>query len=217
MSRKQKSKQPHLAAANMPFTPMTHKVDKSNAMATPFRPLQLNDLATPKINKSHSSADKEEMQIAPKNQEKQQPQQYQPTGDSNQDDKKIIKELKQTLYICLQVVEKLEANASKPKKTYHEAQTQTSPPPPKIPSGKVRKPTPGPENMYNMNQIDVSDKYAVKPKKQQSIDMQSSKNSISISANDTSENDLQEKMRAMSILLQKLQNRIDDIDSSSQK
>lgn len=45
---------PHLAGAHEPFTPMTRKGVKPSE--TPYEPLKLNDLATPKVNKSLSGS-----------------------------------------------------------------------------------------------------------------------------------------------------------------
>lgn len=263
--KQQKNKQPHLAVANMPFTPMTHKIEKPTA--TPYRPLQVNDLATPKINKSHSSVDKVEMltlqsdhQSRPEpqlQQERQQEKQIsrqerhqqisknqkgikkasnieesstEKDGDKNEnvdDSANDLRDLKNALYTCLHVVERMENREKEEelkRKTYKNIQVQTSSLPPKMNTRPQRKPTPNQlaENINNSNEI-PSDNF--KPQKHYNNLIKASsgnkqndeKVQPAAALNDNGDNDLQEKMKAMTILLQKLQSRIDEIDNSSQK
>lgn len=264
--KQQKNKQPHLAVANMPFTPMTHKIEKPTS--TPYRLLQVNDLATPKINKSHSSVDKIEMialqsepqshgeQQQPQHQEHQQEKQVTkqvtknqkgikkalniddiPTDKDNDNKNEIIddsandlKELKNALYTCLHVVERMEAREKEEenrRKTYKNIQVQTSPLPPKMNSRQQRKQPSNQlaENVNSSNEINPEVNY--KPQKHYNNLIKASGNKPSEEKvqplangsiiNDNGETDLQEKMKAMTFLLQKLQSRIDEIDNSSQK
>lgn len=266
--KQQKNKQPHLAVANMPFTPMTHKIEKPTA--TPYRPLQVNDLATPKINKSHSSVDKIEMialQPEPQPhieqqllQEHQLEKQYtKPTHQQIQKYQKInkrssnvddaitdkenenlndmndtstdLKDLKNALYTCLQVVERLENKEKEEelrRKTYKNIQIQTSPLPPKITNRTQRKQSSNqlPENINTSNEIN-SDNNLKAQKHYNNInkissgvkqgDEKANQLANGSAMSDNGDNDLQEKMKAMTILLQKLQSRIDEIDNSNQK
>jgi hypothetical protein len=62
MLRREKEKsKPQLAQANQPFTPMSHKGKKGDG--TPYQPLRVDDLATPKMNKSHSASGQDCSQI----------------------------------------------------------------------------------------------------------------------------------------------------------
>lgn len=266
--KQQKNKQPHLAVANMPFTPMTHKIEKPTA--TPYRLLQVNDLATPKINKSHSSVDKIEMialqteqqihneqqhqEHQQEKQEKQNVKHQQITKNqkvykkpSNNDDNtekdkendnkneiiddsaNDLKELKNALFTCLHVVERMEAREKEEeqrRKTYKNIQVQTSPLPPKMSSRNQRKQASNQlaENINNNSNEIISEKnqkhYNNLIKPSSGNKQNDEKNQLLANGsivNDKGDTDLQEKMKAMNILLQKLQSRIDEIDNSSQK
>lgn len=211
---KKKSKQPHLAAANQPFTPMSHK--NQNVVSTPFHPLQLNDLATPKINKSNSNLEKaildEKIDKSPREIENIQPQHQNQLQVEPQSQSSEFKELKQALLSCIRVVERMEKN----KKTYKSASTQcqlTSLKPAINAKPSQKKVPSGMENNYN-NQYEM-EKQKMKLARKPSADNFSRKDSsLSNSAGDS---DLQDQINSMSIMLKKLQARIDLIDKTSQK
>lgn len=207
---KKKSKQPHLAAANQPFTPMSHK--NQNVASTPFHPLQLNDLATPKINKSNSNFEKVLIEEKIENSSRsidnnacQQQQQSQSHINSPSSD---IKELKQALLSCIRVIEKMEKN----KKTYKNASTQCQSVKPTINSKPAQKKVSSGAENNPSNQYEL-EKQKVKIRRQPSTDNFNRKDaSLSNSAGDS---DLQDQINSMSLMLKKLQARIDLIDKSS--
>ena len=213
---KKKSKQPHLAAANQPFTPMSHK--NQNVAGTPFHPLQLNDLATPKINKSNSNMEKviteEKIESSSRdiesniNQPQQQQKQPQSQSQVDSQPQSEAKELKLALLNCIRVIEKMEKN----RKTYKSTSTQCQVVKPAINSKpSQKKVSSGAENNSN-NQYDL-EKHKQKIRRQPSTDNTNRKDvSLSNSAGDS---DLQDQINSMSLMLKKLQSRIDLIDKSS--
>lgn len=211
---KKKSKQPHLAAANQPFTPMSHK--NQNVAGTPFHPLQLNDLATPKINKSNSNVEKvlieDKIESSSRSIENNISQPQQPQSHSQVDTQSSsseIKELKQALLNCIKVIDRMEKN----KKTYKNASTQCQTVKPALNSKPSQKKiASGAENNSNNNQFEI-EKQRVKIRRQPSSDNYNRKEtSISNSAGDS---DLQDQINSMSLMLKNLQARIDLIDKSS--
>lgn len=254
-----KSKQPHLAAANMPFTPMTHKIEKP--AETPYRPLQLNDLATPKPNKSQSSAEKLDF-VLPSPQfedENDQPQPRLEKHHSHQMPKqKSLKRLpsnevlpisvntsqtsnvknvqdpsnnsnneltiiKNALYTCLHAVERLEAKQREEentRKSYKDAQTQSSSasPPSQMGTKIQRKATPTQHYCENDNMNEMpSDKLAKKYVSRKIPKDDKPKRSDIDNDQIDDEKNLQEQMNAMVALLNRMKNQIDKFDSSNQK
>ncbi|OHS99229.1 hypothetical protein TRFO_08474 [Tritrichomonas foetus] len=106
----QRHKGPALAAANVAFTPMTHKVTK--APETPYMPLKVDDLDTPvKLNKSHSSSEHVDLQSQKRLFSKNQPEQNQNS------------ELLQLKQLLLKAVKRIDEITSK---VYVDAETQTA-------------------------------------------------------------------------------------------
>ena len=219
MSRKIRSKQPYLAAANMPFTPMIHKVEKP--AETPFHPLQLNDLATPKVNKSDLSVEKEIVHTNKQYEEfsalkddeiiheqKMERRIEERTDKSGNSD---IKDLKMALLNCLKVVERMEKKKEAPK-VYKSIETQTSKP--LISNNKFpqRKPFQNIENQQ-FNQIEAEQN---KPKNKVSGDLNANKSDIN-TTHSSDESDLNNQINSLSLMLKKLQNRIDQIENPAQK
>lgn len=214
-----KNPKPQLAAANQPFTPMSHK-DRS-IINTPYHPLQLDDLATPKITKSKSNLDKVNLELLkdkgmvpqeiPK---KAQPQPIPSKSPKPQQQQPDLFLIKTSLLSCIQAIERLE----KSKKTYASVSTQCQMLPPKAKSQRRQS-----TNLENVaiNQYEVEKgKNQFKPKTSQE---NGAKNNVDsrqalkrgASANNLFDgNSIKDQINSISTILQEFRVRIDQIEQS---
>jgi hypothetical protein len=100
-------RRPQLARASDPFTPLTRKAVPEG---TPYHALRVDDLATPKLNKSHSGSDHTEIEMSMGSDD---------TGPGDQ-----IQELRQALLSAMAVIDRLE-KSRKPVQ-YRTVSTQTT-------------------------------------------------------------------------------------------
>lgn len=221
MKKREKSK-PYLAHAVEPFTPMMHKQVKS--AETPYQPLKLNDLATPKLNKSHSSTD----QI-----DKSMESDDLPSDEvAHQIENGEIAEVKQALMVVLNFLDKLSKNQPKPKQM-KSVSVQTSSSSGQLFQRKTKTTASMKRKSPEKTEISFSDpdssdslpisirKPEVEKKKYQYPDTPSSPSkrsafkttaSSSSGAQSGSEGDIQQRMRDMSLLLRKLEDQLDGIN-----
>lgn len=208
---KQKGK-PHLADANVPFTPMAKKAKKEKE--SPIHPLRIDDLATPKGNRSHSSSDQLEIvpispALAPR------PQANEPTIGIN--------EVKNALMLVMKFIDQIGENGTKDNKKYRTQGTQVTlaanpqtnirskDPEPKKYSFQTeeKRPTTRPTTTAKRNKKRSADSTEVMIDSDR-IPSSSGPSSPSMDA------DLQERMHQMSVVLRRLENQLDDINQSSQ-
>ena len=207
-----KQKQPSLAVANMPFTPMTNRAGREKE--TPYQPLKIDDLRTPISNKSRSS---EHSRF------KDSPQSYDFDDDEQlYSDTNGFTILKNLLTNALQIVEKLECESKNKNKKYKDAQVQTE-------NFEDEK-----ENCYETTEISIinnssdsnmsTDNSSIKDKKDKykyniensplSYESYLYSNTKSSKNSESSEKALENKMHDLSILLQKLENQLDEMNQT---
>jgi hypothetical protein len=107
LPREKEKTKPQLAQANQPFTPMTHKSNR--AAETPYQPLRVDDLATPKMNKSHSVSSRESSEIV--------------RTDTDPEDEwtseiKSIRQAAASIQLALDRLERKRVRRQKPRKTF---------------------------------------------------------------------------------------------------
>lgn len=221
--RRNERAKPQLARANQPFTPMTHKTAKQ--VETPYQPLKLNDLATPKMNRSHSSSEHQDLHQSMSSDDL-------PLEQPNND----LEELKNTLMAAVRIIERMEANQQKPTKPRTKTvatQTMKADGPLFEKKKPVKKALEVTEVSFsdNSESSDVSPvtkkrepqrpapvkRIQTKPvpeappvaKKNPSI----SGGLSSSSGRRSGEADLEQRMRDMSLLLKRLENQLDTLDT----
>ncbi|KAH0795657.1 hypothetical protein GPJ56_000536 [Histomonas meleagridis] len=205
---------PPLATANQPFTPMTHKT--ARPADTPFHLLKLGDLATPVLNKSHSSADHDIIDS---------PEEKQEFAQTDSD----LNELKNTLLHAISIIDKIEASKKSNTAKLKNAQTQT----------EVEKSSPKQTYFSSSESTEISindssdsmtiaKKTDKKPKRNSNQQFSDSinittpkphKSSTRISTTQSSgerieEKALQERMHDLSLLLKRLENQLDEMNQS---
>ena len=222
MHRNERAK-PQLARANQPFTPMTHKTAKQ--VETPYQPLKLNDLATPKMNRSHSSSEQQDLHQSSSSDEF-------PVEQPNND----LAELKNALMTAVRIIERMEQSQARPAKPRTKTvATQTSQADGPL-FEKKKKPAKKALEVTEVSFSDGSDSSDVSPvtkkrepqrqapakriqtkpvpeappvaKKNPSI----SGGLSSSSGRRSGEADLEQRMRDMSLLLKRLENQLDTLD-----
>lgn len=207
-------RKPQLARGKQPFTPMSRKDGKQ--VETPYEPLRLNDLATPKVNKSgqnsaHNSIRHEE--------------EFENTGDD-------LAELKALLLNAVRVIERMENQKERKVKTKTTG-TQTS--------GSSSQQKPPPRKKFDATEVAFSDSDSsdeVSPVRRKGDDKKkpplpskkvvrepatevhvsddrkksASRGLSSSSGRKSEEADLEKRMRDMSLLLKRLENQLDTLD-----
>jgi hypothetical protein len=111
-------KRPRLARASDPFTPLTHRVAPAE---TPYHPLRVDDLATPKVNKSQSSSDHTEINMS--------------AGSEGVTTDESVAELRKALLSAMAALDRIEK--SKKPVNYRTASTQTT----EVPCKRDRAPS----------------------------------------------------------------------------
>lgn len=177
-------RRPQLAQGKQPFTPISHKNGKN--VETPYEPLKLNDLVTPKGNRSGLAAEKR-------------PVSYEDVQNND------LAELKAVLLKAVRVVERMER-----KQVMKSVATQT---------GQQQKPAARKRfeaTEVNLSGSDSSDVSPVVNKrhaqKAQAKPVAQRSGLSSSSDRKSGGNDLEQRMRDMSLLIKRLENQLDTID-----
>ena len=216
--RNRKPKNPPLATANQPFTPMTHK--PARPVDTPYQPLRLGDLATPVLNKSHTNEERNAI-------------------DSPLDEEGTLQtgtelnELKSTLLRAISIIDKMEASKRDSSRKYRSIQTQTD-----IENPSQKQLSPSSSESTEISITDSSDSMVIKKKtdknskrkqNQQSTvgvsglgDITTPKprkssghvNSTQSSGDRIEEKALQDRMHDLSLLLKRLENQLGEMNQT---